>query len=119
MAVNSASTTLLTSSSLTTTVVDGGGGGLGGGGGDDSEDSGSTTTIVRIGADGHKTVITMAAGGGMDNDFRFLGECTDWVTIGLVSCPTLACVFSCVFFFFVDFSYLLSFLFFQFCFFLL
>ncbi len=116
MAVNSsATTTLLTSSSLTTTVVDGGGGG-----GDDSEDSGSTTTIVRIGADGHKTVITMAAGGGMDNDFRFLGECTDWVTIGLVSCPhTRMRVFLCVFLFSWIFSSLFSFLFLQFCFFVL
>ena len=68
---------------------------------DDSSSECNTTTIVRIGADGHKTVITMAAGGGgpaaagngsvttatssADTNIRFLQDCSDWVTTGLVS----------------------------------
>ena len=46
-----------------------------------------TTTVVKIEADGNKTVITM--GGGVNSDtntnFRFIQECLDWVVGQLVS----------------------------------
>ena len=46
-----------------------------------------TTTVVKIEADGNKTVITM--GGGVHSDtntnFRFIQECLDWVDGQLVS----------------------------------
>ena len=46
-----------------------------------------TTTVVKIEADGNKTVITK--GGGVHSDtntnFRFIQECLDWVVGQLVS----------------------------------
>ena len=49
-----------------------------------------TTTVVKIEADGNKTVITM--GGGVHSDtntnFRFIQECLDWVVSQTVSVLT-------------------------------
>ena len=45
-----------------------------------------TTTVVRIEADGNKTVITMGgASSDTNNNFRFCQECLDWVETRLVS----------------------------------
>ena len=50
-----------------------------------------TTTVVRIEADGNKTVITMGgASSDTNTNFRFCQECLDWVETRLVSTNSMA-----------------------------
>ena len=44
-----------------------------------------TTTVVKIEADGNKTVITMATDTDTNTNFRIIQECLDWVESQLVS----------------------------------
>ena len=52
-----------------------------------------TTTVVRIEAEGNKTVITMGgASSDTNTNFRFCQECLDWVEARLVSSNSMPCL---------------------------